>query len=234
MRAFIIIINGRTLSETLGNECIRAAENQNVEISKFDAIDGNAADEHFRNLRLKCCDDVHSGPAIKHTPGVRGCFLSHYYLWRKCLEIAEPIIILEHDGYFINPIPSDLDKRFIDICNLNHTNFNKLVIDDTKSYDAEMSLAGPVEVIQPTNLNSKRSAGRWLPYAYGYAIQPAGAQKLIGWAHKFGALPADVIIGDKVVDIVCTKPSLVRLHHFFDSAQAHKTHSYTNRLNQIS
>lgn len=33
-------------------------------------------------------------------PGVRGCFLSHWLLWKKCLELNEPIGIFEHDVLF--------------------------------------------------------------------------------------------------------------------------------------
>ena len=28
------------------------------------------------------------------------CFLSHYSLWKKCVELKEPIMILEHDVEF--------------------------------------------------------------------------------------------------------------------------------------
>ena len=31
--------------------------------------------------------------AKMQTPGVKGCFYSHYNLWRKCAELDEPILI---------------------------------------------------------------------------------------------------------------------------------------------
>ena len=39
-----------------------------------------------------------------------GCFLSHYSLWKKCIELKEPIIILEHDVEFNDKviIPKEL------------------------------------------------------------------------------------------------------------------------------
>ena len=39
-------------------------------------------------------------------PGTLGCFLSHYLLWRKCVEENNPIHIFEHDVEFIKPYKS--------------------------------------------------------------------------------------------------------------------------------
>ena len=39
---------------------------------------------------------------------VGACFASHYLLWKKCVELNEPILILEHDALFIDNIP-DVD-----------------------------------------------------------------------------------------------------------------------------
>ena len=32
------------------------------------------------------------------TPGELGCFASHYLLWEKCLELNEPIVVIEDDA----------------------------------------------------------------------------------------------------------------------------------------
>ena len=37
---------------------------------------------------------------------VGACFASHYLLWKKCVELNEPILILEHDALFIDTIPN--------------------------------------------------------------------------------------------------------------------------------
>lgn len=62
----------------------------------FDAVDG----------RKGLPDDLISLPNDQHrivfrsrvlTPGEKGCYASHYRLWQKCVEVNEPIIILEDD-----------------------------------------------------------------------------------------------------------------------------------------
>ena len=33
-------------------------------------------------------------------------FLSHYSLWKKCIELDEEVIIFEHDAVLVDPIPN--------------------------------------------------------------------------------------------------------------------------------
>lgn len=41
---------------------------------------------------------------------VGACFASHYLLWKKCVELNEPILILEHDAIFKENLP-DIDFK---------------------------------------------------------------------------------------------------------------------------
>lgn len=45
------------------------------------------------------------------------------------------------------------------------------------------------------------STGQWWGGAYAYIITPIGAEKLIRWVEKWGASPADYMLGDKVAHI---------------------------------
>lgn len=78
----------------------------------FDAINGhlglpedleNRNDDNYRRI-------FRSRPLA---PGERGCYASHYRLWQKCVELDEPIVILEDDfkatKYFKNVL-SHLDE----------------------------------------------------------------------------------------------------------------------------
>ena len=63
---------------------------------------------------------------------VAACFASHYLLWEKCVELNEPILILEHDAIFKTNIP-DID---FDMCvNFGRPSYirpNKIVYDEPK------------------------------------------------------------------------------------------------------
>ena len=67
---------------------------------------------------------------------VGACFASHYLLWQKCIELGEPILILEHDAIFVNNLP-DID---FDMC----VNFGR------PSYirPYEMTYKEPIEGLQ--------------------------------------------------------------------------------------
>jgi len=60
-----------------------------------------------------------------------------------------------------------------------------------------------------------RPAGEWYEGARAYIITPEGAKKLIKWVDQQGALPADVCIGENVVDIQLDLSEKVRQHPLY-------------------
>ncbi len=44
-------------------------------------------------------------------------------------------------------------------------------------------------------------AGTWYEGARAYLIQPLGAKKLLDWTHEHGAMPADWMLNDGIVDM---------------------------------
>lgn len=49
--------------------------------------------------------DPKTGAQFGKPDNIGACFASHYLLWRKCIELNEPILILEHDAIFVDNIP---------------------------------------------------------------------------------------------------------------------------------
>lgn len=74
---------------------------------RFAAIDGNAADE----LPFLRFDDERSRwvRGIALAPGERGAAASHVALWRRCVELAEPIVVMEDDVYVGGALPAVLE-----------------------------------------------------------------------------------------------------------------------------
>jgi GR25 family glycosyltransferase involved in LPS biosynthesis len=101
-------------------------------------------------------------------PGVKGCFASHYELWKRCLKLNEPIAIFESDVLFCKgPLWS-----------LKNTDVIKL---------------------HGFRVSKPAATGNWHEGAHAYILKPSGAKKLIDWTEKWGASPADYMLGDKVV-----------------------------------
>lgn len=103
LRCFVIVLRGHETSESLGQRALTSARANGWNALRFDAIDGRTAGERLlqeQNLAsqrssTKCI-------AAMKRPGVIGCLLSHYHLWKLCLDINEPIGIFEHDVIFLD------------------------------------------------------------------------------------------------------------------------------------
>lgn len=60
------------------------------------------------------------------------------------------------------------------------------------------------------DLKKQRPAGQWYEGARAYILKPQGAKKILNFVKTNGALPADVILGDKVLNIVCDTNNFVK------------------------
>jgi GR25 family glycosyltransferase involved in LPS biosynthesis len=207
MKFKIIRLKGNSISEKYALECIEQASKFEIDVSYFDAVNGLEYQKHLTQLNINPRYKFKKGKA-----GVYGCFLSHYYLWKKCIEDNIPYTILEHDGYFIRPLPFDILTQFDDVLKLD--NFDPW----SKSY--ENSTAGDgtnnIDVVQYHNpkikFEEKNQTGNYIRGAYGYIIKPHAAKKLIDWISVNGFVPADCQIGNAIVDIKVVIPTIVRLH----------------------
>jgi glycosyl transferase family 25 len=122
MKTYIIRLKDNVISEKYAAECVNQAATFGIEINYFDAINGLEYPSHLEKLKIFPKYKFKKGRA-----GVFGCFLSHYYLWKKCVEDNVPYLILEHDGYFVEPLPDDILDRFADVLKLEESfNFGKI------------------------------------------------------------------------------------------------------------
>ena len=114
-------------------------------------------------------------------PGAQGCFLSHYLLWQKCVNLDEPIVVLEDDAEVIAPL-----------------------LEFTTNQDL-------VKLHAPTKINSHPALGTWGTGAFAYWLSPAGARKLIDFSKANGARFADKAIGSNIVNWSHLPTPIVRL-----------------------
>ncbi len=102
LKTFIITISSNKDSYFSTQQAIESAKKvgykENIEI--FEAVLPN---QWFKILPWKNDFLKYDKP-----DNVAACFASHYLLWQKCIELNEPILILEHDVIFKSNIP-DID-----------------------------------------------------------------------------------------------------------------------------
>lgn len=108
MKTFLISLSKNTSSVKSAKQTIQSAKDVGYTepIEHFEGILPNDWHNHIH----------HDGNDIFHIyrkpDNVAACFASHYLLWKKCVELNEPILILEHDAIFKQNIP-DID---FDMC----------------------------------------------------------------------------------------------------------------------
>jgi len=218
MKNFIIRLKDNPISEKHADECVAQAKIFGIDIEYFDAINGLEYPSHLEKLKIFPKYKFKKGRA-----GVFGCFLSHYYLWKKCMEDDVPYLILEHDGYFVGPLPDDVLDRFNDVLKLDGL--------DPFSKEYELALENEKNTTltykkyhNPTaKFLEKNQTGNYLRGAYGYIIKPHAAKIIVEWIAVNGFVPADNQIGDALVDIQVVSPTIVRLHP-----------AYNNRIRELS
>jgi glycosyl transferase family 25 len=207
MKAKIITLKNNELSERVAKDCIEQAAKFGISVEIFNAINGLDYEQHLEKLNVRPLKKFKKGK-----PGVYGCFLSHYYLWKECAESNEPYLVLEHDGFLIKPLPDNILDQFEDVLKLEsenpyspeYENRLELIKDNDLTYN----------IVEPYR-DMNNGAGWYSVGAYAYIIKPQAAKKLITWIDENGFLPADQQLGSYAVTLHECKPSLARLHHFY-------------------
>jgi GR25 family glycosyltransferase involved in LPS biosynthesis len=205
MKAFIIRIKDDIASEKAAKALVESCPDKHIEFRMFDAITPNLVDIVMSHVNLKWNYpwtgnqmDFRSG-LLKSAyptavPNKRiGCFLSHYKLWQSCVAYDEPIIIHEHDAFYLDKLPvKDLRKSRYDIIGFNSpfgatrrsSDYHDVVINSTDD-DCGVVRAPKIDADNiPQGIAGNSS----------YYIKPKGAQKLIDLAIYYGAWPNDALM----------------------------------------
>lgn len=183
MKNFIICLSKIDSSLNTALKLKSQLEEYGADVELFEGTYGNDAvtmmAEEGRTLHpvgIKGPIDPYSDDGQKmQSPGVKGCFYSHYRLWKKCVELNEPIIIWEDDIVLRRPF-CPVEWEEILIVAIGHP---------TKSERFMPYLEQPYGV--PKSMEYKLST---MPGCCGYAIKPQAAQKLLDM-YKTTFLPAD-------------------------------------------
>ena len=218
MKTYIIRLKDNEISEKHAAECVEQAAKFGIEVNYFDAINGLEYQAHLDELQIFPRYKFKKGRV-----GVFGCFLSHYYLWKKCTEKKVPFCILEHDGYFIKPLPNDILNKFSDVLKLDNLDPFSKQYNNLIDEQSDLSITVNKYHNSQTKFLNKNQTGNYMRGAYSYIIKPHAAAKLLHWISKNGFVPADNQLGDAVFDIQVTIPTVARLHP-----------AYYNRISELS
>jgi GR25 family glycosyltransferase involved in LPS biosynthesis len=187
MNSYVISLSKIETSKTSSIEVFNSLKKYNLNPVLFEGTYGNDAEKLFleENRQLHPIDMDTSAYKFR-APGVKGCFMSHYNLWKLCADINQSIMIFEDDVVFYrNFVPVE----FEDILILS-INYDWKVLDFLKTYLEDNH---DLETIVRYN-------NFFIPGASGYIITPHAAKKLLD-VYRNTYLPVDWAINRTICEI---------------------------------
>ena len=169
-------------------EAIRGAfRDMEVDFEFFEAVDGRKGLSH----------DLERLQADKHrtyfrsrplAPGEKGCYASHYRLWQKCVELNEPILILEDDCLPTEHFMSVL----VALPDLHRKGYEYLRIEDQHHSFEEVERFNKLKLV----LWKDNRAG-----TRGYSLNPEGARRLLKYSDRW-ICSVDNYIGESYLSLI--------------------------------
>lgn len=183
-------------SESLLSDCIESGRIFDIKVTPYEGIYSNI-DKILENEKLSW--SLYGSKKSSYR-GVKGCFLSHYFLWQESVKTNRTIGVLEYDAIFINPISDEIINNFKYYLNLDynrHLYLNNSLSKYLKATNAQVKDINIESFIEQRSKskninNSKYINKNHIKGAFGYIITPEGAAILLSAAKNFGILPADV------------------------------------------
>lgn len=171
MKNYVITIQDEPRSVECAARCIKSAAKHGRSVKMFDAITPRNT-----NLYSMLSDEGISKVGFEERYSrIDNCiaaFLSHYSLWKKCVETKTNVTIFEHDAVVLDQINTTIPfDKCVTLGRPSYGRFNVPTFFGT----------GP--------LTQKRYFGG----AHAYSVSPQGAQELINQA-KIEAKPTDVFL----------------------------------------
>jgi glycosyl transferase family 25 len=162
-KTFCIYLENNQYSLEKLKNVISSGQFYGWKISPFPGVLGDSID--WNKQKIKPAEER----KFQRRKGAQGCWLSHFLLWKKCIELNEPIIVLEHDIVFLD-------------------SWKELTID-----------ADAIKLFKLTKFKEDSYTGKWQVGAHAYILTPVGAEKLVFWCEQNFAYHADMIIGSNVI-----------------------------------
>jgi len=167
MKSFVITILDNPRSVEYAQRCIDSGKKHGIHIEMFCAT--TPKDDIYRLCAEEGIDPKSFEGIYSRVDNVISCFLSHYFLWKSCID--EDFMIFEHDAVITNSIPKVTHNGCISFGKPSYGKFN----------------------IPPLLGVNELSSKPYFPGAHAYQVSPRGAKVLVNNAPLFSK-PTDVYL----------------------------------------
>ena len=216
MKAFVIAIEDHEYSEAKAARCIETGQRiGGIHVERFKAIDAYHSASIMQHYGLKwtwasnnTSESVCPISGLKQRPygnlaAKIGCSMSHYLLWKKCVEIGEPILILEHDSVFVSLFE---DFCFRSVCMVNDP---AGATPKGLWWQEQMVMRGPG--LYPKTRIFPDDIPDGLAGNSAYVIRPSAAAIMINHCKHFGLWPNDAIMCRQFMDLEERYPFITKV-----------------------
>ena len=148
-------------------------DNLSLSFSFFYGVDGRNGEHSLFSKYNKELRLAQGKPQLNK--GELGCFASHYLLWEKCIELQNPILVLEDDAI----LDTELFLNFISNIDVKNSTLECVRLFESKRQDIELGVKSDVK-LSDTLTATWHDKG--FSSATGYYLTPAGAEKLLKYA----------------------------------------------------
>lgn len=209
MKAFIIHTD-HNKSVEYANKALKSFDNYNgwkPELFNGVTIETLSEYEEQYNIKVKI-----ESRAITFLPNhfkvKKSCFLNHYRLFHKCIELNEPLAVIEHDSHCVGNW-DNLEFDNILIMNYNSA-IRQQVFKNIWNKNPLLSNAGlsDINFSVKYKFESKLKDESAIPGTAAYAVTPSGARKMLNAIQTNGWDQSDYIINTGYVRIQCLNPEL--------------------------
>jgi len=198
-KTFVIALKDHPISLSQLNDCLLSAKAHNWEVETFWGTNGKTLSlDSWKQIGVTPL--LHKGSMNKL--GTWGCFFSHFSLWNKCIELNEPIVILEHDAI--------IKSKWVSI------DVSIALVKLHEDYSFKINSNGWID---PNGFVDSDS-GQASSSTHAYCITPEQANKLIYFAKTVGGYATDRMMGDRVLKIQhLGKPSMVERQDSYSTTE---------------
>ncbi|MGL4473568.1 MAG: glycosyltransferase family 25 protein [Shewanella sp.] len=168
MKVFVINLARSTERRQLMTEKMAAA---GVEFEFFDAIDAAVPD--FRLSERAAPNITKRRKGYELLPSEIACYASHFRLWQQCIELNEPLVILEDNIDLVKEFKVVLEKTFSRVSEFGYI---KLAATKPRAFKSKANVDGTHQI----GVYKKGTCG-----TTGYIITPEVAARFISCSDKF-------------------------------------------------
>lgn len=203
MKSYAIVIKDNEVSERGYSNLVESSRRvqNDFTINRFEAITPRYVDATMKEHNIKWNypwvgkeTDFASGLTksaykTRHPEARVACALSHYLLWKTCVKLTEPILVLEHDASFLNKIDFDPNKSNMWIIGVN----NPLGA-TRKSREYYTAIVNNNKWVMPVPTVDNDDVPQGLAGNSAYIIKPQGAKRMLELVKEFGLWPNDALM----------------------------------------